>query len=121
MSRLKVLPLYEAEAQARKVAGQNYGEGHPLEVGANWHQPLDQPKPRAPRAVDKAAKSAGTSGRALARGKRITEQAPDLAERVAAGDDLTFAPRRPAGPDQRRMTTERTSLSGPGVFAGHTQ
>lgn len=41
---------------------------------------------RAPRARDKAAKVTGTSGRSVARFKRISDQAPDLAAKVRAGD-----------------------------------
>lgn len=42
-------------------------------------------KRRALQSRDKAAKSTGTSGRSVARMKRITQQAPDLVEQVRAG------------------------------------
>jgi 16S rRNA G966 N2-methylase RsmD len=43
--------------------------------------------PRREReSAERAAKSVGTSGRAVTKAKRIQQEAPDLAEKVAAGD-----------------------------------
>lgn len=103
------LALYEDEARKRQAqAGSDYGKGHPKEpqkeLGADRHQaipeqpaasdevepieeekPQQQPPKRAPRAADQAAKTAGTSGRSVARFKRVKHAAPDLAEKVRAG------------------------------------
>lgn len=83
---LRSLPLYEAEAERRK----HLSPGRPKadeKPGADRPDVFNIGGTRsAPRARDKAAKSAGTSGRAVARMKRITEHAPDLAEKVRAGD-----------------------------------
>lgn len=47
----------------------------------------DGPKPkRAPQSRDRAAKTAGTSGGAVAQAKRTIEKAPELAEKVANGE-----------------------------------
>lgn len=81
------LAMYEQEA-AKNVGGRPTKKLE--EPEATWPQVSDQepnltPK-RAPQSRDKAAKAAGVSGRSVARYKRITEQAPDLAAKVDAGD-----------------------------------
>lgn len=79
------LPLYEAEAERRKVAaGRAYGRG---QSKSDEQVEADRPQPvkRAPQARDRAAKAAGTSGRSVARYKRIAEVAPDLADSVKGG------------------------------------
>jgi len=83
----KVLPLYEAEAAARKVELSGTRADPTEQVGADRHQPPPEPGLviRAPRATDRAAKAIGGSARSLARYKRLTEDAPGLAEQVAAG------------------------------------
>lgn len=80
-----VLPLYEAEAAKRQEEGRRKGA-----ATTNARVPGGAPAPRPPeeppqRAADKAAETVGTSGRSLARFKRISEQAPDLAEKVQSG------------------------------------
>lgn len=80
------LPLYEAEAakRQRELAGTR---SNPTEqVRADLPEPEFQPpKPPAPRARDRAASTAGTSGRAVAQFKRLQEQDPGLAELVRKG------------------------------------
>lgn len=79
MLALKVVPLYEAEAARRRAHGQT-APGRTL--GA------DRPEAskRASRSRDKAGAATKSSGRAVARAKRVAEAAPDLAEQVEAGD-----------------------------------
>jgi ParB-like chromosome segregation protein Spo0J len=74
------LPLFEAEAKRRSLA--NLRQNAP--DCADLHS-RDGDKPKAKRSADRAAKSTGTSGRAVGQYKRIAEQAPELAERVKAG------------------------------------
>jgi len=74
----QIEPLYAAEAAERMLAG--VGRDDP---GADLPQGADE---RAPRARDHAAAVAKTSGRAVAQFKRVAREAPDLAEKVAAGD-----------------------------------
>jgi hypothetical protein len=64
---------------------------------------------RAPRARDRAAQAAGTSGRAAAQYKRVVEQAPDLAKKVDAGMALDRAERiiRDREAEQRRVEQAR--------------
>jgi hypothetical protein len=116
----KSLPLYEAEAAKRRAHGKTApGKSKELTqatLGADRPQAFDQPeqdtaKPKklAPRARDHAAKAAGTSGRSTARYKRITEQAPDLAEKVDDGMALDRAERiiRDREAEQRRIEQAR--------------
>jgi len=53
-------------------------------------EPAADPK-RAPLSRDKAAKAANVSGRTVARYKRLTQQAPDLAAKVDAGVERLIA------------------------------
>jgi len=80
---VEVLPMYEAEAARRKVAaGESFGRGQKVE--ADLPQPIGI-KERAPQARDRAAGAVGVSGKAIAQAKRVSEQAPDLFDKVKAG------------------------------------
>lgn len=81
MLAVDILPMYEEEANQRRVqSGQEHHRGQG-KVEARVPQPL----PRAPQARDNAASATGVSGRAVGQAKRITESAPDLAEQVRQG------------------------------------
>jgi hypothetical protein len=75
MLALEVLPLYEAETQ----------RGRPPK-GQETTADLQQFSKYERASNTRAAKAVGTSGRAVAQAKRVTEQAPDLAEQVTAGE-----------------------------------
>lgn len=88
----ELLPLYEAEAEKRRLANLKQNtecadlhtrEPDPSPAKAERREEF-APK-RAKRATEFAASVAGTSGRAVAQFKRVAEQAPDLAEKVKAG------------------------------------
>lgn len=106
MLALKVEPLYAEEA-ARRVGGR------PSKPAADRQQVVS-PGPikqrRAPAASDRAASTTGTSGRAVARAKRVSESAPDLAAKVADGAlALDRAERivRDRAAEQKRITAAR--------------
>lgn len=104
MLALKVEPLYAAEAAERRerlgreAALRQQAEARER-VRADLPQPPRVPAPpisrtptpsppepeRIPRARDFAARTAGTSGRAVAQAKRVAEHAPDLANKVESG------------------------------------
>lgn len=81
-------PLYAAEAAKQKAHGQTAPGKPKATLVADRPQAFTgTPKAkRAPLSRDRAAKQAGTSGRNVAKFKRVKEAAPDLAEKVAAGD-----------------------------------
>jgi hypothetical protein len=80
---LELVPLYEAEARQRQAdAAAQTNQRRSGTLGADLHQAQE----RAPRTTDHAAKSIGTSGRVVAQAKRIAQHAPDLAEKVKAGE-----------------------------------
>lgn len=75
-------------------------------------EPAPTKKQRGPQSRDKAAKTAGTSGRSVARYKRVAEQAPDLLPKVDAGElSLDRAERiiRDREAEQRRIEEARAS------------
>ena len=97
------LPLYEAEAAARMLAGVR---PEPLTTGQRAAAAFDamtkadpvadlpqgpaaqgdpEPARRAPLARDRAAAATGSSGRAVGQFARIAKAAPELAEQVEAG------------------------------------
>ena len=83
------LPMFEQEALKKKAAaGASAAPGRPAEpkkdVADLPH--VSEPKKRAPLSRDKAAKAAGTSGRALAQYKRVESNDPALAAKVEAGE-----------------------------------
>lgn len=92
MLGVELLPMLEAEAALRlKLA-----TGRPVKPVATWPQvyeftpeftpaPLAAKKERAPLARELAAAAIGSSGRSIARAKRVKEKAPELAAQVKAG------------------------------------
>lgn len=82
----EVLPMYEAEA-AKRMAHGDTAPGRAKSATPEAGRPqASSPDGRGPQARDKAAKVAGSSGRSVARFKRVEEAAPDLAERVRGGE-----------------------------------
>lgn len=75
MLALTLLSHFEAQAQ----------RGRPKKSVNVANRPHLSEQKRAPLARDLAAKAVGTSGRVVARAKRIAEQAPDIADQVKAG------------------------------------
>jgi hypothetical protein len=82
MLAVDILPMYEAESKKRQGQRSDLKRRieEPLDIGAPVHQSA-----RRPRAADNAAAATGVSGRAVGQAKRITENAPDLAEDVRQG------------------------------------
>jgi 16S rRNA G966 N2-methylase RsmD len=87
------LPYFEKEGIAAKAAaGAKASPGKPAvkeKDGADrphLSDPVEEPKGRAPRSRDKAAAAVGTSGRSVARFKRIQDNDPTLAAKVEAGE-----------------------------------
>ena len=90
----KALPLLEDEGRRLKAAAAQ--ATHSNQHTASHAESQDEAelphprqkaeKERAPQSRDKAAAKAGTSGRAVAQFKRLTEQAPDLADKVRSGE-----------------------------------
>lgn len=87
MLALQIEPLYA------ELARQNTG-GRPRLVEkpvadrpqVSEFEAAPKPKPAAEKkSREQAAKTAGTSGRAVGRAKRVAEKAPDLADKVVAG------------------------------------
>jgi len=92
-----ILPLLEEQARQRQeLAGKEYGRG--AKVCAELHTPIAdeqndhaEPPPKRQttkkrRAADDAAAVVGASPRSVAQAKRVEQQAPDLAEKVTAGE-----------------------------------
>lgn len=80
---LELEKLYAVDAKEAQVeAGRNYGANHAKEVVAD----LPQPSKRDRKSREKAAKVTGSSGRAVGQAKRIQENAPDLEQKVKAGE-----------------------------------
>jgi ParB-like chromosome segregation protein Spo0J len=79
MAATDLVPSYAAEA-AKNVGGRpKAGEKPPAD--------LQEVLPRSEReSTAKAAKAVGASGRAVAQAKRVTEKAPDLADKVRSGE-----------------------------------
>jgi len=74
MAAVDLLPIYEAETQ----------RGRPNNDEVNGAD-LPHLSERGPRARDKAAAALGVSGRGVGQAKRVTQQAPDLADHVRTG------------------------------------
>ena len=87
---LRLIPLYEEQGRlemARAVAEANKRRADPGPGGADRrHLEPAKPKKREPKSTDKAAKAVSTSGRTVARAKRIHDKAPDLEQKVASGE-----------------------------------
>lgn len=75
MLAVDLLPLYEQEAEKRMLAGV-----------ANPPADRQEGSRREREAVSQAAADVGTSGRTVARSKRVATDAPDLAAKVRAGE-----------------------------------
>jgi hypothetical protein len=81
MLGLRLLPHYEEEAKKRMAAaGASAAPRRPAQKAR-----AERPTLSIGRARDAAASAIGTSGRSIARAKRLMEQAPDLAEKVWSG------------------------------------
>jgi hypothetical protein len=88
-------PLYAAEAAKRKAqviaeSNRRRAQESPDPIVADRPQLegeriVERKTKPAPKARDQAAKTAGTSGRSVARFKRIQREASDLAEKVKSG------------------------------------
>ena len=106
-----MLPLLEAEAENRRrraIAASRRGE-------TRADLPTSQP-----RARDRAAASTKASGRAVGQYKRITEKAPDLADKIKAGAmPIDRADRiiRDREAEQRRVEKARAQAAAAGVVA----
>ena len=102
------LPMFEAEAARRRSDG------------ARRQECADRHTPGKPvRATDEAARFVGTSGRTVARYKRLIEQAPDLAAKVDAGEPLDRAERivrDRVSAEKRRQRVAETATAARGAF-----
>lgn len=78
---VELLPMYEAEARARKWAGVKQDVHEVEDLGANLHQGL-----RAPRSAAKAAESMNVSARTVATAKRVKESDPNLFAKIKTGE-----------------------------------
>lgn len=104
---LQVEPLYAAEAKRRQGARTD------LKAPENLVADLPQGKSR-----ERAAKIAGTSGRAVAQAKRVADAAPDLAEKVKAGQmaiDRAERVIRDREAEQRRVNQARREAAREGL------
>lgn len=82
---LDVLPLLEAEARERMLAG----------VGTNHDQKIDQGNNgRAPQATEQAATMTGTNRQYVSDAKAIAQTAPDLLENIRSGETTIPAAKR---------------------------
>ena len=72
-------------AEERQAGQELYGPGAFLQRNQETRADLHEFTPYERRSEARAAKATGASGRAVAQAKRITEQAPDLAEQVRSG------------------------------------
>jgi len=85
MVATRIEPMYAEQAlEAKRAAGGNKFTDQPKPLVADRPQAVWAD--RAPLARDRAANAVGVSGRAVARAKRITKHAPDLAEKVTSGE-----------------------------------
>lgn len=94
----KALPLIEEQTKAKEAERKRQeidaqrnktGADRPQSTNDESQSIESEPKParkRDSRSRDKAAKTAGTSGRSVARYRRIAEHAPDLLVKVDSGE-----------------------------------
>lgn len=118
----------KAEAARRATEAREAAATKTLVKGSTVGADLRQPESRAPRAADHAAKSVGTSGRAVQQAKAVRRDAPDLAEQVRAGSlalDNAYrqarqreraAPRPEPDKPSRTMLTLRTHDGTPVMY-----
>jgi hypothetical protein len=78
----RALPLYESEAEARRLANLKQNQTTERADRPAREEPSEKAKERA---RDKAAATAGSSGRSVGRYKRLQEQDPGLANLVDKG------------------------------------
>lgn len=78
---LELVPLYEQ--QSEKARRKAISAAREIRADRPVSQPTAKPEKRS---RDKAAAVVGTSGRSVARAKRIKEKAPDLQEKVESGE-----------------------------------
>lgn len=79
----KAEPLYAAEAAKRKAQRERDGQGRLTDAPIVADGPQQAPEQRKSR--ERAAKTAGASGRSVARYKRVQKEAPDLIPQIDAG------------------------------------
>jgi hypothetical protein len=77
---LELVPLYEEQSEKSRRAAISVARTTEKTVA---DRPPSQPQPKS---RDKAAAVVGTSGRSVARAKRIKEKAPDLQQKVESGE-----------------------------------
>ena len=89
---VKVLPMLEDEAKERQVAaGRVHGRGQSQKVVENFPQPFEEVKEPAPKARVEAAKMFQVNDRYVQDAKRIQQDAPDLIEKMTAGEITMMA------------------------------
>jgi ParB-like chromosome segregation protein Spo0J len=76
LAAVDLLPIYEAESKAT--------QGARTDLNIQADLPTSSATRRQSR--DKAAAAVGSTGRAVGQAKRVTEKAPDLAEKVRSGE-----------------------------------
>jgi protein gp37 len=96
----EALPLYEAEAKQRQVASGGWRGNQHTTADVAVGQKIDQPptadtpsqqatqktEQREPRATDKAAADFGTNRQYVSDAKKIKEEAPEVFEKMKAGE-----------------------------------
>ena len=110
MLAVELVPMLEVQGRERKAAAAATSKPGTRKDSADRHY-LSQDD--AKRSASQAATIVGTSGRAVARAKRLTEQAPDLAEKVKTGELAVDRAERELKARQRldRKTAEVLSRS----------
>lgn len=81
---LELVPLYQEQTEKSRRAAISVSRSAVSKTTADRQE--SQPKPRNPESTHRAAALVGTSGRSVARAKRIKEKAPDLQEKVESGE-----------------------------------
>lgn len=107
--------LYAVDAAKRKAHGETApGKARPT-LPAD--RPEASPTRRQRESRERAAATAGTSGRSVARYKRVADKAPDLAEKVKGGLALDRAERiiRDREAEQRRVEQARREAAAASV------
>jgi len=106
MAALLSLPRFEAEAMERMLEG---NKAHPTAARPQGKKS----KQRAPQARDIAAAAFKTSGKSVARAKRVMEKAPELAAKVAAGTLALEAAEQQVRAIERVAAADERSAVGP--------
>jgi N6-adenosine-specific RNA methylase IME4 len=121
MAALAAGALYAAQAKARQsvaLARGNVTKHSSIEADRPQSRndtptPPAPKKQRAPQARDEAAKAFKTSGKSVARAKRVMEKAPELAAKVAAGTLALDAAEKEVKAAERAATASERSASTP--------